>query len=98
MQESELEYYERIGNWDFSQIKCEVRKITNWDFYKGIKKHTDEKSLCLDLGTGGGEKVLKNYPKVGMIVATDFSKEMHKNSKRKSKKVPTKECKVYMDE
>lgn len=37
MQESELEYYERIGNWDFSQIKCEVRKITNWDFYKQIK-------------------------------------------------------------
>lgn len=37
MQESELEYYERIGNWDFSQIKCEVRKITNWDFYKEIK-------------------------------------------------------------
>ena len=93
MQESELEYYERIGNWDFSQIKCEVRKITNWDFYKQIKKHTNEKSLCLDLGTGGGEKVLKNYPKVGMIVATDFSKEMLKTAKENQKKYPRKNVK-----
>ena len=93
MQESELEYYERIGNWDFSQIKCEVRKITNWDFYKEIKKHTNEKSLCLDLGTGGGEKVLKNYPKVGMIVATDFSKEMIKAAKENQKKYPRKNVK-----
>mgnify|MGYP004594182323 FL=1 len=93
MQESELEYYERIGNWDFSQIKCEVQKITNWDFYKQIKKHTNEKSLCLDLGTGGGEKVLKNYPKVGMIVATDFSKEMLKTAKENQKKYPRKNVK-----
>lgn len=55
MQESELKYYERIGNWDFSQIKCKTENITNWDFYQKIKENTNEKSLCLDLGTGGGE-------------------------------------------
>lgn len=93
MQESELEYYERIGNWDFSQIKCEVRKITNWDFYKEIKKHTNEKSLCLDLGTGGGERVLKNYPDVGMIIATDYSEKMIKTAKENAKRYPNRRVK-----
>ena len=37
MQESEFKYYERIGNWDFSQIKCVTERITDWDFYKKIK-------------------------------------------------------------
>lgn len=86
MQKSELEYYERIGNWDFNEIKCEVQKLTNWDFYKEIRKYTNKKSLCLDLGTGGGENVLKNYPRVGMLIATDFSKEMIKTAKENQKK------------
>jgi len=86
MQESELKYYERIGNWDFSMIKCKTEYLTNWDFYEKIKENTDEKSLCLDLGTGGGEKVLKYYPNVGMIIATDFSDEMVKTAKENAKK------------
>lgn len=98
MQKNELKYYQELGNWDFSQIKFEVQKTTNWDFYKEIKKHTNEKSLCLDLGTGGGEKVLKNYPKVGMIIATDFSKEMLKTAKENQKKYPQRNVKfTWMD-
>ena len=93
MQESELKYYERIGNWGFSQIKCKTQKLTNWDFYEKIKENTNEKSLCLDLGTGGGEKELKNYPDVGMIIATDFSKEMIKTAKENAKKYPEKRVK-----
>ena len=76
MQEKELDYYSKIANWDFCEIKCEEEILTDWNFFKQIEKHTNEKSLCLDIGTGGGEKVLKNYPIVGMIIATDFSKEM----------------------
>ena len=98
MRRNELEYYEKIGNWDFSKIKCKTEKLTNWDFYEKIKENTNEKSLCLDLGTGGGEKVLKNYPNVGMIIATDFSKEMLKTAKLNSEKYPNKKIKfVYMD-
>lgn len=40
----------------------------------------------MDIGTGGGENVLNSYPKVGMIIVTDFSKEMIKTSKEKVKK------------
>ena len=88
MQESEFEYYERIGNWDYSQIKRKTEKLINWDFYEKIKENTDEKSVCLDIGTGGGEKVLKNYPNVGKIIATDFSKEMIKTAKENAKNYP----------
>ena len=93
MQESELKYYERIGNWDFSQIKCKTENLTNWDFYEKIRENSNEKSLCLDLGTGGGERVLKSYPDVGMIIATDFSEEMIKTAKENAKKYPNKRVK-----
>lgn len=98
MQESELKYYEQIGNWDFSKIKCKTEKLNNWDFYEEIKKNTTEKSLCLDLGTGGGEKVLDKYPDVGMVIATDFSEEMIKTAKENARKYPGKNVKfVQMD-
>ena len=93
MQESELKYYEKIGNWDFSKIKCKTENVTNWDFYQKIKENINEKSLCLDLGTGGGENLFKNYPDVGMIIATDFSKEMIKAAKENAKKYPQKRVK-----
>ena len=93
MQESELKYYERIQNWDFSQIKCKTENVTNWNFYEKIEENTNEKSLCLDLGTGGGEKVLNNYPNVGMIIATDFSKKMVKTAKENAMKYPQRRVK-----
>ena len=93
MQEKELNYYEKIGNWDFSQIKCKTENLTNWNYWEKIKENTNEKSLCLDLGTGGGEKVLKNYPEVGMIIATDFSEEMIKTAKENAKRYPNKRVK-----
>ncbi len=93
MQENELKYYEKIGNWDFSSIKRKTEKLTSWDFYEKIKENTNEKSLCLDLGTGGGEKVLKNYPDVGMLIATDFSKEMIKTAKENAKRYPNRRVK-----
>ena len=86
MQEKELKFYEEIGNWDFSKIKVITERLTNWNYFEEISKYTNEISLCLDLGTGGGERVLKRYPKVGMIIATDFSDEMIKTAKENLKK------------
>ena len=88
MQTKEHEYYENIGNWDFDQIKYKTEKQTNWDFYEKIKEYTNKDSVCLDLGTGGGEKVLKYYPEVGKIYATDFSGEMIKTAKENLKVYP----------
>ena len=68
-----------------------VRNYTDVD--DKIIKRANEKSLCLDLGTGGGEKVLKRYPKVGMLIATDFSKEMIYTVKENAKKYSEKNIK-----
>lgn len=93
MQENELKYYEEIGNWNFNQIKCKTENLTNWDFYEKIRENTNKKSLCLDLGTGGGERALKYYPNVGLVIATDFSDEMIKTAKENAKKYLNKRIK-----
>lgn len=90
MQKNEHEYYEKIGNWDFDQIKYKTEKQTPWDFYEKIKEYTNKDSVCLDLGTGGGEKVLKYYPEVKKVFATDFSSEMIKTAKENLKMYPNK--------
>lgn len=98
MQKNELNYYDNLGNWDFSKIKYKTEKVTDWDFYDKIKENTNENSLCLDIGTGGGEKVLKYYPNVGMIIATDFSNEMIKTANENLKGYPDKNVRfAYMD-
>ena len=72
----EYEFYNEIKNWDFSMINYEEEVLSSWDLYEILKSITNENSKVLDLGTGGGEKVLKYFPKVGEILATDFSEEM----------------------
>ena len=76
--EKENDFYSKQGNWDFSQIKYETiyNPENEFDFYTMIKKYSNPNSLCLDLGTGGGENLLKFYPEVGYIIAIDNSKEM----------------------
>lgn len=88
---SELGFYEKIKNWDFSMINYTEENLTNWDLYKLLKSNSNTESKILDLGTGGGEKVLKFFPECKEILATDFSNEMIntanenlKNSKRKN--------------
>ncbi len=93
MKKREIDFYEKIGNWDFSDIKYQTERKTKWDFYEEIGKRVNEKSLCLDIGTGGGEKVLKYYPKVGMIIATDNSGEMLKTARKNLKNYPDKRVK-----
>ena len=52
---SELEFYQKIKNWDFSMIKYTVENLTNWDIYKELSDTSSADSKILDLGTGGGE-------------------------------------------
>lgn len=73
---NEEKFYSKIANWDFSTIKYEEENLTNWDFYKEIKNNSNSSTVILDLGTGGGERVLKDFPKVKKIIATDFSAKM----------------------
>ena len=83
------ERYEELGNWDFSDINCIAEYENNWDMYEEIKKHANEKSLILDLGTGGGEKVISKMPKnIGLIIGTDLSSNMIKTANKNLEKNP----------
>lgn len=85
-QEKELNYYEEIKDWDFSKYEIETEKFTNWDLYEILKKLVKKDSKVLDLGTGGGEKLLKSFPECSEILGTDFSEEMIKTAKNNLKK------------
>lgn len=82
MKNNEKDYYEQIKNWDFSKFNIVSEKLTDWDMYEKLKEFTNENSKVLDLGTGGGEKVLECFPEVSEVLGTDFSKEMIKTAKK----------------
>lgn len=84
-QEKELGFYENIKDWNFEKFEIQTEKLTNWDLYEILKKITNEKSKKLDLGTGGGEKVIAYFPECAEILATDFSKEMIETAKKNLK-------------
>ncbi len=72
----ELEFYEEIKDWNFNMFEIETETLTNWDLYEELKKVTNKESKILDLGTGGGEKVLEYFPECKEILGTDFAKGM----------------------
>lgn len=82
---SELQYYEKIKNWSFDNFNVETICLTNWNMYDILSKITNKNSKILDLGTGGGEKVIKYYPFVKEILATDFSNSMINTAKKNFK-------------
>lgn len=82
MKKEEKTYYEEIKDWDFSMFEIKTINYTNWDLYEKLKKITNENSKVLDLGTGGGEKVLTKFPQVKEVLGTDFSKEMIKTANK----------------
>lgn len=76
MNEKEYKFYEQIKDWNFSDFKIDVESLTNWDLYEELKKLSNNDSKILDLGTGGGEKVLEQFPDVSEILGTDLSEAM----------------------
>ncbi len=82
----EKEYYDQIKDWNFDYFQIESENLTNFEFFDYLKSITNEESKILDLGTGGGEKVLTKFPSnVKEIIATDYSKEMIKTAKNNLK-------------
>ncbi len=77
---NELKFYNEIKNWDFSKIKYIEESLTNWNFYDILNEKATKDSYILDLGTGGGENLLKNFPDAKKIIGTDLSQEMIKTA------------------
>lgn len=82
----ELDFYNKIKNWDFSDIKVVEENLTNWDMYSILNNVADKEDYILDLGTGGGEKVLEYFPDVAKIIGTDLSTEMIKTANENLKR------------
>ena len=76
MKTKEYQFYEESQNWDFSTIDYKSESLTNWDMYKILREVSKPSHKILDLGTGSGEKVIKYFPKVSEILATDYSPSM----------------------
>ena len=72
----EKNFYEEIKDWNFSMFEIIAEKLTNWDIYEILSSVADKDSKILDLGTGGGEKLIKHFPVVKEILATDYSAAM----------------------
>ena len=82
MKNKEYEFYEKVKNWDFSMLNITNEFLTRWDMYDILRKNVNLNSKILDLGTGGGECLIENFPEASEILGTDYSKEMIKTAKQ----------------
>ncbi|ENQ3077385.1 class I SAM-dependent methyltransferase [Bacillus cereus] len=78
---NELDYkhfYDTVGRangWDFSKLKC-VTEGATWEFYEEVVKKCNLSDVLLDIGTGGGENVLKIASAAVMMIGIDNSSGM----------------------
>ncbi|WP_200411321.1 class I SAM-dependent methyltransferase [Virgibacillus salexigens] len=78
---NELEYknfYDKVGKingWDFSKLQVTVEGI-KWDFYEEVTKRCKSSDILLDVGTGGGENVLKIASSLLLLIGIDISSGM----------------------
>ena len=96
MNKKELEFYNKIKDWDFTYIKMIEDKLTNWDLYKELNKYAKSDSRILDLGTAGGEKVLKYFPDCKEIVGTDLAQEIIETANKNLEASKRKNIKFYV--
>lgn len=80
--------YDRVGNligWNFSKIKV-TSEGEKWDFYKKVVEYCHVSDLLLDIGTGGGECVLKIATNVLLLIGIDISKNMMQTANKNFQK------------
>ena len=78
--------YERVGSvigWDFSKITKRMKVVgKKWEFFQTVKNHVNKETILLDIGTGGGELLLKIAPYVKKAYGIDNSKGMLATAKK----------------
>jgi len=75
---------EREG-WDFSQVR-DAREPVPWDYLDVVRRYLRPTDRVLDVGTGGGEKLLSLAAYFDLAVGVDASAEMIETA-RKNKAV-----------
>ncbi len=80
------ELYDKVGSvigWDFSDIAERTKTLgEKWDYVDLVKKYVNKEALLLDIGTGGGEILLKIAPFVKEAKGIDNSESMIKTAEK----------------
>ena len=81
LHDKDFEYFDKMAHWSFDGYDCHTECLTDWNLYKILNGLATEDSRILDLGTGGGEKLLANFPECKEITGTDYSPNMIKTAR-----------------
>ncbi|CEG21347.1 putative methyltransferase YcgJ [Planococcus massiliensis] len=80
---NEERFYEAVGKtngWDFSRLRSRTEGEL-WDFYQLVAENAQSSAALLDIGTGGGEKVLEIAASFSAVTGIDRSKAMIETAK-----------------
>ncbi len=74
------ELYEKVGSvvgWDFSKIEKRKKVVgKKWDFLEIAKGYVTDETVLLDIGTGGGEKLLEIAKRAKKACGIDHQQSM----------------------
>lgn len=76
-------FYDKVGKvngWDFSDLNVFSEGV-EWDFVQEVKSRCNHNGVLLDIGTGGGENLLKLSPSLLLAIGIDLSNEMIQTAK-----------------
>ncbi len=85
---NELEFYDKVGKingWDFSKLNVTIEGV-KWDFYEEVTKRCKSSDILLDVGTGGGENVLRIASSLLFLIGIDLSSGMMETAQSNFKK------------
>lgn len=71
-------FYDQVGEsngWDFSRLSV-TSEGELWEFYEEVRRECKPTDLLLDIGTGGGERLLTIADAAHLIVGIDQSAGM----------------------
>ncbi len=94
---NELDFYDQVGKingWDFSKLLITSEGV-KWDFYEEVTKRCTGSDILLDVGTGGGEKVLKIASSLLLVVGIDFSSGMIEKAQSNLESSKSSECSIF---
>ncbi|GAB2564891.1 methyltransferase domain-containing protein [Gracilibacillus alcaliphilus] len=83
MKETDYEsFYNKMGEingWDFSNLSA-ISEGVSWNFYDEVRKRAKVNDILLDIGTGGGERLIECSSSFLLLIGIDLSKEMIKRA------------------